>query len=56
MTQYFISRDKGDYHDMVGFLGKMRGATRISVGIGTTEEDLQTLLDFVKSSFDAVSA
>lgn len=51
MTQYFISRDEGDYDDMYHFLGKMRGATRISVGIATTEKDLIYYINFIKDYF-----
>lgn len=41
LAKYFESRDNGDYHDMVHFLGKMRGAIRISVGIATSMQDLE---------------
>jgi len=40
MSKYFATRDKGDYHDMISFLGKMRGATRVSVGIATVKKDI----------------
>jgi selenocysteine lyase/cysteine desulfurase len=49
LAKYFSSRDKGDYHDMVSFLHKMRGATRVSVGIATTKADLDTFIGFVKT-------
>ncbi|MFT5385279.1 MAG: molybdenum cofactor sulfurtransferase [Saprospiraceae bacterium] len=49
LAKYFSSRDKGDYHDMVSFLHKMRGATRVSVGIATTKADLDTFINFVKA-------
>lgn len=51
MAQYFTSRDKGDYHDMVKYLGKMRGATRVSVGIATSKEDLDAFIEFLKEHF-----
>ncbi|MCO6460653.1 MAG: aminotransferase class V-fold PLP-dependent enzyme [Saprospiraceae bacterium] len=51
MTQYFVSRDKGDYEDIVHYLGKMRGATRVSMGIATTIRDLDAFVDLVKSYF-----
>lgn len=48
MTKYFASRDFGDYKDSLAFLGKMRGAVRISVGIATTAADIDTFIDFAK--------
>ena len=48
LAKYFSSRDKGDYHDMITFLNKMRGATRISVGLATVKRDLDAFLEFVK--------
>ena len=48
LAKYFSSRDKGNYQDMINYLNKMRGATRISVGIATVKKDLDTFLDFVK--------
>ncbi|HMT77779.1 MAG TPA: aminotransferase class V-fold PLP-dependent enzyme, partial [Saprospiraceae bacterium] len=52
MTQYFVSRDEGDYHDMVHYLGKMRGATRVSMGIATTTKDLEIFIDLLKNHFN----
>ena len=49
IATYFMSRDEGDYHDMTTFLGKMRGATRVSVGIPTSQKDILKFLDFAKS-------
>jgi molybdenum cofactor sulfurtransferase len=49
LTKYFSSRDKGDYHDMLHFLKKMRGANRISVGISTRKSDLDIFLSFIES-------
>ncbi len=51
MAKYFTSRDKGDYHDMVKYLGKMRGATRVSVGIASSVEDIEVFIDFLKEHF-----
>ncbi|MEX1001102.1 MAG: aminotransferase class V-fold PLP-dependent enzyme [Crocinitomicaceae bacterium] len=48
LSGYFTSRDKGNYYDMITFLNKMRGATRVSVGIATTKKDLDTFIGFVK--------
>lgn len=52
ISKYFVSRDKGDYYDMIKFLGKMRGATRISVGIATVESDLNRFVDLIKNLID----
>ena len=49
LSNYFLSRDKGNYEDMIAFLKKMRGATRVSVGMATTKNDLDVFLDFVNS-------
>ena len=38
LATYYSSHEQGDYKDMIKFLGKMRGATRISVGIATTKK------------------
>ncbi len=47
ISEYFMSRDKGDYFDMIRFLHKMRGATRLSVGVATTVQDLDTFVDLI---------
>jgi selenocysteine lyase/cysteine desulfurase len=47
LSQYFTSRDSGNYHDMIKNLGKMRGAIRVSVGIATTKKDLDVFISFV---------
>lgn len=49
MSSYFSSRDRGDFNDLVSFLSKMRGATRVSVGIATRKADLDTFVNFVKT-------
>jgi len=49
ISKYFTSRDAGDYHDMITFLGKMRGATRVSVGLSTSRRDLDRFIAFVKA-------
>ncbi|MCU0437193.1 MAG: aminotransferase class V-fold PLP-dependent enzyme [Raineya sp.] len=48
LATYFVSRDNGNYYDMIAFLGKMRGATRLSVGIATTQNDLVRFIEFVQ--------
>ena len=48
ITKYFRNRKIGNYADMINFLQKMRGATRVSVGIATNQNDLDTFISFVK--------
>lgn len=48
LSGYFSSRDNGNYNEMIVFLNKMRGATRVSVGIATTQEDIDAYVEFVK--------
>lgn len=48
LKNYFTSRDNGDYDDMVQFLGKMRGAVRISIGFPTTRWDIEKFIRFAK--------
>ena len=48
LKNYFISRNDGDADDMMRFLGKMRGAVRISVGIPTTGADIEKFIWFAK--------
>lgn len=43
---YFTSRENGDYDDMVRFLGKMRGAVRLSIGFPTVPSDIQKFMRF----------
>ena len=54
LSDYFSHHEQGNYHDMVKYLHKMRGATRISFGIATIKEDIDQYLDFVKSLKDKV--
>lgn len=52
LSNYFSSRDNGNYKDMIHFLNKMRGATRVSVGIATIQSDLDGFIEFVISLKD----
>lgn len=52
LANYFESRTKGNYSDMKKYLNKMRGATRVSVGIATTKKDLDAFISFVKNLKD----
>ncbi len=49
LATYFSSRENGNYYDMIDYLKKMRGATRVSVGIATRKKDLATFVSFVES-------
>ncbi len=49
LAKYYSSHQNGDYKDMMSYLGKMRGATRISVGIATIKKDLDFFIAFAKS-------
>jgi molybdenum cofactor sulfurtransferase len=49
IANYFTSRDHGNYQDMIRFLGKMRGATRISVGLASSEKDLDHFIRFART-------
>lgn len=48
VSQYFESRQQGDYHDMILFLKKMRGATRVSVGLPTNRNDIDIFVGLIK--------
>ncbi|MCP4124903.1 MAG: aminotransferase class V-fold PLP-dependent enzyme [Bacteroidetes bacterium] len=49
LAKYFSSHKSGDYHNMIEFLGKMRGATRVSVGLATTTHDIDKFMDLIKN-------
>ncbi|MDI1356537.1 MAG: aminotransferase class V-fold PLP-dependent enzyme [bacterium] len=46
---HYLGSEKEVYEDMIKFFGKMRGGTRISVGLATTSADLKKFLEFVES-------
>lgn len=52
LGKYFTSRKLGNYYDMISFLGKMRGAIRISFGMPTTQADLDRFIEFAKGLRD----
>lgn len=52
LQSYFTSRKDGDYFDNIHFLGEMRGAVRVSVGIATTSKDIEKFFDFAKAFLD----
>lgn len=47
IAKYFTSRDQGNYYDMISFIGKMRGAVRVSVGFITNQDDIDKFIAFV---------
>jgi selenocysteine lyase/cysteine desulfurase len=49
LSHYYTSRDRGDYRDMMVFLNKMRGSTRVSLGIATNIADIETFEKFIDS-------
>lgn len=54
LARYFSSHRSGNYRNMVAFLGKMRGATRISVGLATTLADLHRFFGLVEHLRDTL--
>ncbi|HTO15261.1 MAG TPA: aminotransferase class V-fold PLP-dependent enzyme [Edaphocola sp.] len=49
LVRYFTSREKYEYYDMISFLGKMRGAIRISFGLATVKRDIDYFVHFINS-------
>ncbi len=49
LMKYFTLHEDGDFGDKTDFMGRMRGATRISVGISTNKADIETFISFAKS-------
>lgn len=52
LSNYFVSRDSSEYKEMLAHLHKMRGATRVSVGIATSQTDIDTYVQFARSFID----
>ncbi len=50
-----MSHDQGDYYDMIRYLGKMRGAVRVSVGVATVQKDLDAFIELVSSLSNTLS-
>lgn len=46
---YFTSRRHGDYLDMISYLGALRGAVRVSIGIATVAADIHTFMAFSRT-------
>lgn len=49
LKSYFTEREHGDYYDLIKFLGKIRGAVRLSIGIATTRDDIEKFIRFAKT-------
>jgi selenocysteine lyase/cysteine desulfurase len=49
LKDYFTSRQHGDYYDMIQYLGKLRGAVRISFGLATSANDILKFIRFAKT-------
>jgi len=49
LAKYYTAKEDATFLEMIHFLGKMRGAVRISVGFVTNQKDLDTLINFVRS-------
>jgi selenocysteine lyase/cysteine desulfurase len=51
LSRFYTSRDHGSYSEWLTFVGKIRGAIRLSVGIATTKSDLDRFFNFVFDTF-----
>jgi len=49
LKDYFEGRECGDYYDFINFLGKTRGAVRMSIGLSTTVADIEKFIHFGKT-------
>jgi molybdenum cofactor sulfurtransferase len=48
LAHYFSTHDRGNYREMMAFLGKLRGAVRISFGIASNWDDAEGFLSFAR--------
>lgn len=48
LSGFFKMTDKGNYKDMIQFLGRLRGAIRISLGMVANVEDVEVFLNFIQ--------
>ncbi len=49
LKNYFTGREHGDYYDMINFLGKLRGAVRVSIGFPTIIADIEKFKLFART-------
>ncbi|MCC6185832.1 MAG: aminotransferase class V-fold PLP-dependent enzyme [Chitinophagaceae bacterium] len=52
LAKYFAIGETGSYKDKINFLGKMRGAIRVSFGIATIQADIDRFVAFAKQYID----
>jgi hypothetical protein len=48
LDEYFSKRESGDYFEMIEFMGKLRGSIRISLGLVSNFNDVQSFHNFSK--------
>ena len=48
LDEYFSERESGDFFEMIEFMGKLRGSIRISLGIVSNFNDIQSFYNFSK--------
>lgn len=49
LTEYFTEKETGDYYDFINYLGRPRGAVRMSIGIATVKKDIDKFIEFAKT-------
>lgn len=54
LSKYFTEHADGDFENKQFIYGRLRGATRISVGIATNKLDIEKFIDFAKSFLNKV--
>ena len=54
LSNYFTEHQDGKFGNKQVFLGRLRGATRISVGLATNKEDIEKFIKFAKSFLNHV--
>ena len=54
LKNYFTSREHGDYNGLIHFLGKLRGAVRVSIGFPTIIADIEKFMRFAKNLLNKI--
>lgn len=49
LARYYTHHQSANYQEMVNYLGKMRGATRVSMGWASNKQDLDAFISFLKT-------
>jgi len=52
LETFFENRKTADYHEMIGHLGRWRGALRISLGYPTIKSDIEKFFSFAGKILD----